>query len=84
MAGSTRASAYLSGAVLGGAFGRRELAAALAALGAVVGVVGLAHLVLGAGNGGIDGMRGAGRVGVGGQLLRGRWLASAGSHEVLP
>lgn len=46
---------YLSGAILGGALRRRELASALALLGHL-GRLGLAHLVLGAGNGRVNGV----------------------------
>jgi hypothetical protein len=76
--------AYLSSPVLRGAFRRGELATALALLGHL-GRLGLAHLVLGAGDGGVDGvlLRTAVR-----ELLHGRGcigrLSGAGSEEVFP
>jgi hypothetical protein len=83
-ASATRVDAYLGSPVLGSALRRRELAPALALLGHL-GRLRLAHLVLGAGNGRVDGV--LLRTAVGKLLERLRrigGLSSASSEEVFP
>lgn len=77
---------YLSSPVLGGAFGRRELAPALALLVHGIGALACTHLVGLAGNGRINGVLLRATVGMllDGGLLLGRRLSCAGSEQMFP